>query len=473
MKTKSYTFLWIILILNVIISPLFIPNGGLIGDIQHYVRLAYYLPDVKWSLYPLGYPFFLRAFYTITGDYYWAGRLINILCFTAIGLFAYLKSFHFKETVILLCAKIFIYSYFNILSEGIFLCLMYFLFYILYQYFYGQKRKQLVLAGSLLMILLFSIRYSALYIYFALCIYYVFYYFSKLKQQNVAFFKASYFWFLFFSGAGIFLYALFNYLNFGDVMGEGFRNPSDLKLFTEEFYIAVFGLFNAFNPVLAIKSVKLTPRALAVELFLLIINFISIGYFVKISKNYFRKTRDFYFYGLIIFIGISYLLLIFLSSFYQGIDNMDMRILCEGSFCFFYVFIFIYYKEKYNEKVIFCTAVFSFVFNTIYAIKIPKFYLTQKYEVEKKQGDIGNKKYFFDDIGDHEDNGYKIPLTNKIVRYNNPYVQSGFINAYIIMTKYPQIYILLDESTVNNKELIIYNSQLQNAANNEHKPDKK
>jgi hypothetical protein len=41
------------------------------------------------------------------------------------------------------------------------------------------------------------------------------------------------------------------------------------------------------------------------------------------------------------------------------------------------------------------------------------------------------------------------------------------------MTKYPQIYILLDESTVNNKELIIYNSQLQNAANNEHKPDKK
>lgn len=474
MKTKSYILLWIFLILNVAIAPLFIPNGGLVGDIQHYIRIAYYLPEVKWSLYPLGYPLLLRAFYNILGDYFWAGRLINMLCFLSIGLFAYIKNFHFKETVILLCTKTCIFSYFNILSEGIFLCVMYFLFYLFYQYFYNKKAKQLVIAGSVLMILLFTVRYSALYIYLALVAYYVFYYYFKLKRQGYSFFKTFYSNFLLISGLGIFLYISFNYMKFGDFMGESFRNPSDLKLFTEAFYIAVLGFFNAFNPVLGIKSVKLTPSAIAIEIFLLIINIMFIWYFIRICKRYFKKTKDFYFYGLIIFIGISYLLLIFLSSFYQGIDNMDMRILCEGSFCIFYVFIFILYKEKHNEKVIFILAVLCLAFNTVYAIKIPKFYLTQKKETESElAGVIDGKKYFYNDTAEIlEMTTYKIPFIGKEIKKANPYSQSGFINAYIIMAKYPEISELRDEKLISNKRLIIYNSDLQKA-HNAKEPDNK
>ena len=465
MKKKSYILLLIFLILNVAITPLFIPNGGLVGDIQHYIRIAYYLPEVKWSLYPLGYPLLLRAFYSFTGDYYWAGRIINMLCFLGIGLFAYKKNFHFKETVILLCTKIFVYAYFNILSEGVFLCLMYFLFYYFYQYFYNKRGKQLVIAGSVLMILLFTVRYSALYIYLALAVYYVFYYYFRLRKQGLSFFRTSYSNFLLISGIGIFLYISFNYMKFGDLMGESFRNPSDLKPFTEPFYIAVLGFFMAFDPFFAIKAVQLTPKSILVESIFLIINLSCIWYFIRICKKYFKKTKDFYFYGLIIFIGISYLLLIFLSSFYQGIDNMDMRILSEGSFCIFYVFIFIVYKEKHNETVIFILAVLCLAFNTVYAIKIPKFYLTQKKETESElAGVIDGKKYFYNDTAEiPEMTTYKIPLIGKEIKKSNPYSQSGFINAYIIMTKYPEILELRDEKSIVDKKLIIYNSDLKNA----------
>lgn len=460
MNIKGYYLLFIAGLFSVIVIPFFMPYGGLVGDSHHYFRLAHYFPEVKWSIFPLGYPFLIKLFYSITGDYFFAARLINIFCYLAIGVFSYYKGFFFKETVILLCTKIFFYIFFLTLPEGLFLTLMYFLFYFFYTYFKGNiVTWRFAIWASVITFCLFTIRYTGLYIYFSIGLFYLIRYF-KIKPFRILL-KDGFFLYLLISGILILGYIIFNYINFGDFMGEKFRNPSDVELFGPVFYHQIISIFNSFNPLFGIKFWIITAFTAIAEIVFFVMNVLFLLYTLKLLKRNRREDDRFSdFYSMLFLLGLVYAILMFVSTFFQGIEALHVRTLCEASLCFFIVLIFLYYKYNLNEKLIFSLAVFSLIFNSLYTVKVPGNFLESREKVKEALGSFKNKKYFLNNsTGKQEKTVYRIPLINKEFSWTHDNIQSGHINGYIVYSLNPEI-DMIEKDTARKSETL-YNTELE------------
>ena len=460
MKQKYYNLLALFVFISILVVPLLSIGGGLGSDIDKYMNIANDFPNMKWSLFPIGLPLLLRFFNIFTHDYYWSMRSVQILSYVIILLFSYFKKFHFKETVILLSAKMFLHHFYGGAAETPFLFFMYFLFYYLYQFLVVNKgAKFSYLPASLIMIFLFMIRYSGLYIFMALAIFYL-YYFVQNKGK-IKFLTNDYAMFLIISFLGILDYALFNYYRFGDFMGETFRGPSDVKWFSKDFYMSVLGLFHTFNPVYFLRPENLTSFTFILHILMLIINIGFIYVIFKLYKKTLRKKGD-EFYILIIFMGLFYMLLMFISEFQQSIVTLDVRLLCEASFCFFFAFIFLYYRKDLPEKYLYGIAVLSLFSNSLYFSRNPTSFLEVKKEVAQYYSSRENIKYFFNDTkGKYKTTVYKIPFVKKEIKYNHPTSEVGGAYAKIFVAKDPQI-LHIQEDTVTDKSKVVYTTQLLN-----------
>ena len=161
MTEKKYIYLYFAILFFAIFIPFFISYGGIVADTLSYIKIADSIPDVKSNLFPLGYPLIIRFFHSFTDDYYFSARIISILTVLLIGVFSYYKKFYFKETVILLCTKIFVFCIYNLISEGLFLGIFYFLIYYFHEFFTKNKKGwSFILPTSLLFLALFLTRYS-------------------------------------------------------------------------------------------------------------------------------------------------------------------------------------------------------------------------------------------------------------------------------------------------------------------------
>ena len=460
MNIKSYYFLFFTGLVSIIFVSFFIPYGGLVGDSHHYFRLAHYFPNVKWSIFPLGYPLLIKLFHRFTNDYFFSARIINILCYLLIGVFSYYKKFFLKETIILLCTKIFFYTFFLTLPESVFLTLMYFLFFFFYKFFKENiSTFKFVVWASIITLLLFTVRYTGLYIFFSLGLYYFIWLHRGGFSRKT--FKDGYFLYLVFAGVLICGYMIFNYFIFGDFMGEKYRNPSYLKLFSSVFYHQIISVFNSFNPLFAIKFWNITTVTAIAEGIFFIMNIFFLLFIVRLLRRVRKeKDKDADFYSMIFLVGGVYLILMFVSTFFQGIEALNVRTLCEASLCFFIVLIFLYFKFNMNEKIIFSLAVFSLIFNSLYTMKVPGNFLKNREVVKKALVHYKGKKYFLDNSGNQKKKTvYHIPLINKSFSWTHENIQPGHINGYIIYSLNPEI-DMIEKDTANKSETL-YNTQLE------------
>lgn len=162
------------------------------------------------------------------------------------------------------------------------------------------------------MVVCFTVRYSTLYIFVGVSLFYLFYY---LKNKNsIRFFKNDFFYFLFISGLGILIYCLFNYFSFGDFMGESFRNEPPV-ITTEDVLRNISSVFNSFNPVLGIKLIGSSKMVLVSEIVFSVINIVFIYFFIRIWKKYF-KSNNADFHVLLIFTGLVYSFFLFVTQFF-------------------------------------------------------------------------------------------------------------------------------------------------------------
>ena len=131
---------------------------------------------------------------------------------------------------------------------------------------------------------------------------------------------------------------------------------------------------------------------------------------------------------------------------------------------YFQVFalILLYFQSDYNKKIIFYLAVFSLLFNSAYSIKIPQNFLKRKAEVENQLVNLKDKKYYFDNIKKVEKSRkeYKIPIINKTFYYEHGNQQKPFIDGNIIISRKPEINLLLKD-TVKNKKSVIFSSDIK------------
>ena len=163
---RKYIVLAIAVAIIYFFQTFFNATGGIGADSLSYFGIASDLPHLKTNLFPLGFPILLEGFHQIFNDYFWAGKMLNITMVLSVLLFSYFKKFYFKETVLLFAGKTLFFAFNYIWSEGPFVFLLYFLMYFFHERFEEKiKSNTFIIGASLLLVLLLTIRYSGIYIY--------------------------------------------------------------------------------------------------------------------------------------------------------------------------------------------------------------------------------------------------------------------------------------------------------------------
>lgn len=451
----KYKILALILILFYFIQSFFIASGGVGADSLSYFGMASDLPQIKTNLFPIAYPFLIKILQLVIGDYYWAAKILNTLFIVLILSFSYFKKFYFKETVLLFTGKTLFFVYCGILSEGLFIFLLYFLLYFLYNILVLKSADiKNYFACGLLLVLLVMTRYSGIYIYLSLLsfITYVF-----IKYRNIHFLKVVFISFVL-GGIGVLFYLLSHYYYFGNLTGEHLRGrPSDGSVVN--IIRNILGYFNVINPYLGIKPSSMSWLSLAVQFGVFIGDIIFLIILFYLFKNY--KNSPLQFFYLVAFnIIMVYSTAVLISGYFQQIEEMNVRMMAASNFCLFFIFLIRYFEEGRNEKLLFKISCSFFLFILLYSIKMPSNFYANRNQIEKQMPQHIHKKYLYNNEKDiTKITQYHLPIIDKKISYNHTQMQIGELKQNLAGSLNPQIkWTLVD--TIKNKKQVLYTSEL-------------
>ena len=451
---KYYTLAFFVVILY-FLQSFFLPFGGVGADGLSYFGIASDFPALKTNLFPFLYPALLRLFYTVLGDYFWAYKMLNLFMMLGILVFSWRKQFYFKETVLLFTGKTLFFTMTGALSESLFVFLLYFLLYFMDGFF--KKKilpKTFIPLGAFLMLLLVATRYSGIYIFIALLLFGLyFWYYNKDRHQTFIYAK-----FLLLSGLGIFAYLWFNYFEFGSFSGEHLRGkPSDFQWVY--FFRDVMGLFNVVNPFIGIKPASNSVSSLSFQFGLMLVDVVLfVSFILWFNKN--RKHFHGLFHGLLWSICMVYSFSMFVSGYLQQIEEMNVRMLAPANFCFIFSLLILYFQKFKKDSWLFSISIFFLVFLMGYSLKDSAWYLGYKKQIEPQVKFFSNKKYLFNDEKNKVSvSVYHVPIINKKIPYPHTNGQLGECKQSIVGTVNPQIK-WLKYDTVQDKSTVLYTSQL-------------
>ena len=452
----KYIVLAIFIVVIYFFQSFFLPAGGIGADSLSYFGIASDLPQLKTNLFPLGYPVIIQMFYLVFQDYFWASKFLNISMVLVILLFSYFKRFYFKETVLLFTGKtaFFVFGYF--ISEAPFIFLLYFLFYVFHERFVGEFRQnQFVFLASLLLILLFMIRYSGIYIYLGVGLFWL----MNVWRKPSFSLKIDLFKVLFFAGIGIASYLGFNSYIYGSFTGENLRGASGD--FSWIYFLRnILSISGIFDPFIMIKPASNGFVSLAFQVGLMIFDLLLLRYFIKLVQK--KKTEiNLDFHQLLWVISGVYAVLLFVSYYSQQIEELNVRMLAAANFCLFFSFLLIYFKNLKSDKFIFRLGVFFLFFLTGYALKTPANFMKNRKQIEAQMSKFSHKKYLYNDEkqGKDEFTTYRIPIIGKTFQYKHTNSQKGEIKQSILGSLNPQIKWQKND-TIRDKSQVLYTSEL-------------
>jgi len=230
----------------VILRFLLNEKGRTSPDSIRYLRQSDIFPIIDNIVAPLGYPLFIKLFTFVGLDDFWSSKLVGILAYTFILIFAYQKKFYFKEILVTsaLFSLVSIFSY--TMSEALVIPFLVLLFYTAKAIIDGKiSTNKGIVYLSLLLILMINIRYSSLF----LCLGTVFF---GLLSYRKAYWKS----FVVSGMIGIGFYGLYK-ISFIDYFNESYLDTfleiglkSTPVLLTELFQ----GLATTFNPFVHIAD---------------------------------------------------------------------------------------------------------------------------------------------------------------------------------------------------------------------------
>ncbi|RNA60699.1 hypothetical protein D1631_01485 [Chryseobacterium nematophagum] len=452
----KYKVLSILLVIIYFIQTLCVSFGGIGADSLSYFGIAADLPTPETNLFPLGYPILLRFFKGLLDDYFWASKILNCLFTVSILLFSYLKKFYFRETVLLFTGKTFFFVFFGAMSEGPFIFLLYFLFYFLHQIFSKDVRLyQNAVWASLILIGMFMMRYSGIYIYSSVILFCFLMYF---KIRDKKYFKALIV-FIILSGLGITGYLLFNFFHFGSFTGENLRGePAEML----PIYILrdLLGVANAIDPFIGIKPASNSMGSIIFQCLILVIDICIFIYFLHFYKKA-KKSPIYYFHILLWVIAGVYAFSLLVSGWYQQIEEMSVRLMAASNICLFFSFLILYFQNESSDKLILRIGCLFLVFLTLYNVKDPGNYLENKNKIQPQMAKFRHKKYLYNDEKNRVTTTiYYFPIIDKTLKYPHTNNQKGKLKESIAGTINPQIK-WLKYDTVKDRSTVLYTSQLK------------
>jgi len=239
-------FLIVTTYLMIILRFLMNEKGRVNPDSIRYMRQSEIFPIIDNTTAPLAYPLFIKFFTFFGVDEFWSSKLIGLLAYTFVIIYAYRKQFFFRE--VLLTASLFSFvSIFSFtMSEPLTLPFIVLLFFSAFQVLTDKiSSSRGILYISCLLIILINIRYSALFLCFGTLI------FGLLN------YKKSYWKTFAVSGVlGIGFYALYKVF-FIDYFNENYvQNFLEIGLKpTSQLLTELFqGLATSFNPFIHIAD---------------------------------------------------------------------------------------------------------------------------------------------------------------------------------------------------------------------------
>ncbi|MBB4806529.1 hypothetical protein HNP38_001825 [Chryseobacterium defluvii] len=452
---KKYKILAVIIVGVYFLQTFFLSYGGIGSDSLSYFGIAADLPEPETDLFPLGYPILLQVFHILFNDYFWASKFLNLFFTVFILVFSYSKRFYFRETVLLFMGKTLFFVFTSALSEGPFIFLMYFLFYFFYQIFVGRGNlNKNAVAASLIMIGMFTVRYSGIYIYLAVFLFSLF--LSFIRKDR--YYSNALLLFLAISGIGIAGYLFFNFQTFGSFTGEQLRGEAgDIA----PVYILrdLLGVANTIDPFIGIKPASSSMASIGFQLLILMIDVFVFIYFLR----YYRKAKEtslYYFHVLLWIMAGVYAFSLLFSGWFQQIEEMNVRMLAAANFCLFFSFLILYYQYNKDDRWIWRIGCFFLVFLTLYNLKDPGNYLENRNKIKPQMSKFTKKRYLFN----NETNvvtvtTYHFPVINKSFKYQHTNSQKGKLKESIAGSLNPKIK-WIKKDTVRDKSQVLYTSEL-------------
>lgn len=452
---KKYVILAVIVVIVNLLESFLLPTGGVYADSLSYFEIAADLPTPVTDLFPLGYPIFLRAFFEVFKDYFWAYKLLNVSMLMTVFLFSYFKKFFFRETVLLFMGKTLLFVMAIAISEGPFLFLMYFLIYFFYQILTSNSFKYRdVVFASLLMVLMFVVRYSGIYVYLGISLFALY---MLLKSKDRKRVKAL-FSFLLISGVGIASYLAFNYISFGSFTGEDLRGQPH-EILGISVLRGVLGTVNAINPYIGLKPASNSMFSIGFQFVLMLIDIAIFLYFLKYFKKS-KNTTASYFHMLLWTIAGVYAICLFVSSLAQQIEEMNTRMQAAVNVCLFFSFLILYFQTGKSDKIIVRLSCFFFCFGVLYSLKSPESYFENRKQIEPQMSMFIDKEYSFNNESNKSEmTTYYIPIIKKTFQYRHTGGQAGDTKQSIIGTINPKIKWLKFD-TVQDKSKVLYTSEI-------------
>lgn len=452
---KKYIYLAAFAIVIYFFQSFFLAAGGIGADSLSYFGIAADFPKIETNLFPLGFPALIKLYHFFFQDYFWASKFLNISLVFGILLFSYFKKFYFRETVLLFTGKTLFFAFNIVSSEGTFVFLLYFLIYVLHQKLHGLiKPLQFVLAASFLMICMFTVRYSGIYIYLGILAFIGFQIIRKRTFPD----KMVWFQFLILSGFGIGCYLGFNYINFGSFTGEHLRG-APAQFHPIYIFRDLLGMVNVVDPFIGIKPASNSFGSIAFQVLIMVIDVFIFIYLLTLYKRK-KSVINLNFHHLLWTIAGIYTLALFTSGLFQQIEEMNVRMLAAANFCLFLSFLLIYYADLKSDQFIFRLASFFLMFLTLYSLKIPENYLKNKTQIAAQMPQFEARKYLFDNQQAQKiTTTYEIPILKKSFQYQHTNSQKGSIKQSLAGTINPKIK-WLKYDTIPEKSSVLYTSEL-------------
>lgn len=148
----------------IIVRFLLNEKGRVNPDSIRYMRQSKIFPIIDNTTAPLGYPLFIKFFTYFGLDEFWSSKLIGILAYTALLIFAYRKRFYFKELLVTSALFSFVSIFSFTMSEAMTLPLVLIFFYVTQQIIENKiSQSKGIFLLTILLISLLNIRYSALF----------------------------------------------------------------------------------------------------------------------------------------------------------------------------------------------------------------------------------------------------------------------------------------------------------------------
>jgi hypothetical protein len=332
MRRKQEKLIQITLIIAtfamVIIRFLLNEKGRLNPDSIRFMRTAHVFPVIDNTVTPLGYPLSLKFFTLLGFDEFWASKIVGIFAYFFLLYFAWKKKFYFKEIILIggLFSFLSIFSY--TMSEALILPFIFVFLYVGREIIIGEiKGLKAFLSLSLILIILYNIRYSGLFIMFGTGLFGL----LNLRKQYAKNFI--------FSGLlGLFFVILYKFL-FIDYFNENYLATFlEIGLHpTSQLLIELFqGLATTFNPFIHIAN----PAGGIINYAIYGIGFFNMILMVFLFiKNKLSET-DFF----LVFIGVIGIICSYFIQYFYSVNPIDYRLMAPFTLSIWMV----YFKKLYQ-----------------------------------------------------------------------------------------------------------------------------